>query len=87
LPHHYQFDKLLGIGVAGKVLKGCYGDVDVAVKLYHGAPQMADTMIQQCSIDKGYHTQEDKEEDSIYKNYSAYAIDSDEANSIKVSIS
>jgi hypothetical protein len=67
-------DKLLGIGVAGKVLKGCYGDVDVAVKLYHGAPQMADAMIQQCSIDKGYHTQEDKEEDSIYKNYSAYAI-------------
>jgi hypothetical protein len=53
-------DKLLGIGVAGKVLKGCYGDVDVAVKLYHGAPQMADAMIQQCSIDKGYHTQEDK---------------------------
>ena len=51
---------------------------------------MTDAMIQQCSIDMGYHTQEyksDKEEDSIYKNYSAYAIDSDEANSMKVSIS
>jgi hypothetical protein len=47
-------------------------------------------MMQQCSIDTGYHTQEfksDEEEDSIYKNDFAYTIDSDEANSIKVSIS
>ena len=68
-------DKLLGIGVAGKVLKGCYGDVDVAVKLYHGAPQMPDG---------GYHTFKD---DGICKNYSANTIDSDEENSMKVSIS
>lgn len=77
-------NNVLGVGVSGKVLKGCYGDVDVAVKLYHGAPQIANTMTQPHSIDGGYHTIE--EEDGIYKNYSAYTIDSDETNSMKVSI-
>lgn len=81
-------DKLLGIGVAGKVLKGKYGDVDVAVKLYHGAPQMAMAMLQLSSLDSNYHTggdndEDEVEQDDIYKNYSAYSIDADETNSMK----
>ncbi|XP_052100513.1 leucine-rich repeat serine/threonine-protein kinase 1-like isoform X2 [Mytilus californianus] len=78
-------DNLLGIGVAGKVLKGHYGGIDVAVKLYHGAPYAS---FQLSSLDSSYHTGGDKaedqaEQDDIYKNYSAYTIDVDEANSIK----
>lgn len=91
-------EEILGIGVAGKVLKGHYKDADVAVKLYHGAPRASS--FQMSSMDSSYHTGGDQaedgevkdkntvessEEEDMYKNFATYTIDADETNSLKVS--
>ncbi|XP_061163666.1 leucine-rich repeat serine/threonine-protein kinase 1-like isoform X2 [Saccostrea echinata] len=86
----------LGSGVTGSVFKGKYGDVEVAVKYYHGAP----TMSGKHSLDSSYYSggnissvernkpvktdeDDDNDEEEDYVNALQMHLDKDEVSSIK----
>nr|XP_022329878.1 leucine-rich repeat serine/threonine-protein kinase 1-like isoform X4 [Crassostrea virginica] len=85
----------LGSGVTGSVFKGKYGDVEIAVKYYHGAPSMSGKH----SLDSSYYSggnissveknkpvnDTDDNDDDLddYVNAQYMHLDQDEASSIK----
>ncbi|XP_048737830.1 leucine-rich repeat serine/threonine-protein kinase 1-like isoform X4 [Ostrea edulis] len=85
----------LGSGVTGSVYKGQYGDVDIAVKYYHGAPMMSGKH----SLDSSYYSGgnvssvernkpsdinvDDDDDLDDYVNTPQMHLDRDEASSIK----
>lgn len=85
----------LGSGVTGSVFKGKYGDVDIAVKYYHGAPSMSGKHsldssyysggnISSVERNKPLHNNDDDEDLDDYVNAPNMHLDMDEASSIKV---
>lgn len=85
----------LGSGVTGSVFKGKYGDVDIAVKYYHGAPSMSGKHsldssyysggnISSVERNKTLHNDDDDEDLDDYVNAPNMHLDMDEASSIKV---
>lgn len=84
----------LGSGVTGSVFKGKYGDVDIAVKYYHGAPSMSGKHsldssyysggnISSVERNKPLHNDDDDEDLDDYVNAPNMHLDMDEASSIK----
>lgn len=92
-------DKILGRGVSGSVYKGQYGNVDVAVKFYHGTPSSSsgpnsmdsgkDTWQNHLPKPSPYTVKSDIEDErNPYGNYqeptqTTIHYDSDEGNSLK----
>ena len=86
----------LGSGVTGSVFKGKYGDVEIAVKYYHGAPSMSGKHsldssyysggnISSVEKNKPVHDTDDNDDDlDDYVNAQYMHLDQDEASSIKV---